>query len=36
MVARAVEAARRALSLATKNRPYYQRQLEKFQQAEQN
>ena len=36
MVTRAVDAARRALSLATKNRPYYQRQLEKFQQAEQN
>ncbi len=35
MVAQAVEAARRALSLAAKNRSYYQRQLEKFQQAQQ-
>ncbi len=35
MVAQAVEASRQALLLAKKNRPYYQRQLEKFQQTEQ-
>jgi Zn-dependent protease with chaperone function len=35
MVAQAIEASRQALLLAKKNRAYYQRQLEKFQQTEQ-